>query len=593
MTVQDTSRIAGPYAGNDSRVNFTFTFKVFATSDVWVILTVDDVEGTQTIVTHYDVALNADQDANPGGTVTMVTAPATGEDLTVTGDMPAEQGSVLPTAGNWSPKIVENALDKLNILLQETKNLAERCLYIPISDTGVDMKLPALADRLGNFMQFNVITGAPDMVASVTGASVSPFMETLLDDTDAETARRTLNADHEVLTPVRNMSGAQLDAGTPVYATGYNSGQDRVTIAKADANDTAKMPCIGITHVDLANSANGYAVAMGIVENLDTSAFSVGDELYVSTTVGTLTVTRPTGAAEEVQSIAIVLRSHATLGRLLVDGPGRPNDVPNGFVDTIPVVKGSSDGTKLVRIEADAIATGTTRVINMPDVDVTLATPTELTKLSGIETAADVTDAANVAAAGGVLDTGNESIGGVKTFTSDPLIPDEAYDATNWNGKLEPPTKNAVRDKIEALESILKAVKTSDEDVTSSTALQDDDELLVTVEANGVYHFEAVIIAYSASATPDLKFQFIEPDGTFDVVVTSGLGGDLISYIDESSSASVVDITAATEKVKYFTGIVRAGGAGGTFKLQWAQNVSNATATTVKADSYMRLTKMN
>jgi hypothetical protein len=50
-----------------------------------------------------------------------------------------------------------------------------------------------------------------------------------------------------------------------------------------------------------------------------------------------------------------------------------------------------------------------------------------------------------------VHDTGNESIGGVKTFTSDPIIPDEAYDATNWNGSLEPPTKNAVRDKIEAM----------------------------------------------------------------------------------------------------------------------------------------------
>lgn len=44
---------------------------------------------------------------------------------------------------------------------------------------------------------------------------------------------------------------------------------------------------------------------------------------------------------------------------------------------------------------------------------------------------------------------GAQTVAGVKTFSSDPLIPDEAYDATNWNGVLEPPTKNAVRDKIE------------------------------------------------------------------------------------------------------------------------------------------------
>lgn len=53
-----------------------------------------------------------------------------------------------------------------------------------------------------------------------------------------------------------------------------------------------------------------------------------------------------------------------------------------------------------------------------------------------------------------VHNTGTESIGGAKTFTSDVVVPDEAYDATNWNGSLEVPTKNAVRDKLESLSSI-------------------------------------------------------------------------------------------------------------------------------------------
>ncbi len=50
-----------------------------------------------------------------------------------------------------------------------------------------------------------------------------------------------------------------------------------------------------------------------------------------------------------------------------------------------------------------------------------------------------------------VHDTGNETVAGIKTFSSDPIIPDEAYDATAWNGSLEPATKNAIRDKIETL----------------------------------------------------------------------------------------------------------------------------------------------
>lgn len=34
---------------------------------------------------------------------------------------------------------------------------------------------------------------------------------------------------------------------------------------------------------------------------------------------------------------------------------------------------------------------------------------------------------------------------------ADTIVPDEVYEATNWNGSLESPSKNAVRDKIEAL----------------------------------------------------------------------------------------------------------------------------------------------
>ena len=47
-----------------------------------------------------------------------------------------------------------------------------------------------------------------------------------------------------------------------------------------------------------------------------------------------------------------------------------------------------------------------------------IITAAERTKLSGIETAADVTDATNVAAAGAVMNTGDETIAGAKTFSS-------------------------------------------------------------------------------------------------------------------------------------------------------------------------------
>jgi hypothetical protein len=74
------------------------------------------------------------------------------------------------------------------------------------------------------------------------------------------------------------------------------------------------------------------------------------------------------------------------------------------------------------------------------------------TKLDGIEPAADVTDATNVAAAGAVMNTGDQNVAGVKTFTTadSPVVQDEPY-GSGWNGDMSVPTKNAIYDKIETL----------------------------------------------------------------------------------------------------------------------------------------------
>jgi hypothetical protein len=43
------------------------------------------------------------------------------------------------------------------------------------------------------------------------------------------------------------------------------------------------------------------------------------------------------------------------------------------------------------------------------------------------------------------------NLNNANTWTADQSMPDEAYDATNWNGSTEAPTKNAIRDKIESM----------------------------------------------------------------------------------------------------------------------------------------------
>lgn len=58
---------------------------------------------------------------------------------------------------------------------------------------------------------------------------------------------------------------------------------------------------------------------------------------------------------------------------------------------------------------------------------------------------------------------------GSNTFTGDQFVPDEAYDATTWDGDLSAPTKNAIRDKIESLPTLETAASDPTFSSNSST----------------------------------------------------------------------------------------------------------------------------
>lgn len=58
--------------------------------------------------------------------------------------------------------------------------------------------------------------------------------------------------------------------------------------------------------------------------------------------------------------------------------------------DTQTLVKGSADATKLLRIEADGITTGTTRVWTAPDKDGTVAMTSDITPLTILDAAGDM-----------------------------------------------------------------------------------------------------------------------------------------------------------------------------------------------------------
>jgi hypothetical protein len=144
MSISTEVRKAGPYTGNDSTTAFAFAFKVFDTGDVKVISTVTSTgaETVKTLTTDYTVSLNADQNGDPGGTVTMLTAPATGTTLTITSNIPNTQPVQLVNLSGFYPSVLNDGLDRATIQIQQLDVDNDRALKIPISSSA-SPELPA------------------------------------------------------------------------------------------------------------------------------------------------------------------------------------------------------------------------------------------------------------------------------------------------------------------------------------------------------------------------------------------------------------------------------------------------------------------
>jgi hypothetical protein len=137
---------------------------------------------------------------------------------------------------------------------------------------------------------------------------------------------------------VRNETGSTITAGSAVYISGVSGNNELVTLADADGTN----PAMGIVVSDITNNSNGIIVTNGEVTGIDTSAYTVNDTLYLSSTAGELTTTRPISTNQIVQNIARVVKVHAVTGIIVVQGSGRANDVPN--LDDKDVFIGTTTG---------------------------------------------------------------------------------------------------------------------------------------------------------------------------------------------------------------------------------------------------------
>ena len=124
------------------------------------------------------------------------------------------------------------------------------------------------------------------------------------------------NAAETLTATVRNETGATLTKGTVVYINGASG--NKATVTKASAStESGSSKTFAILKDDIPNNQNGTAVTVGLLKGVDTSAFSPGANLWLSTTAGQITQTMPTSPNHAV-FLGNAVRIHANQGEIEV-----------------------------------------------------------------------------------------------------------------------------------------------------------------------------------------------------------------------------------------------------------------------------------
>ena len=173
------------YTADGEQVLFTYPFPIFKAADLEVYLD-DTLQDTGFAVT------GAGEDL--GGEVTFDAAPSDGVAVTLRRRLTIARQSDFQESGAFRAQVINDELDFLTAALQQIADDARRSVQLSPTDPDVVLTLPDRTTRAGAFLAFDA-EGTPIAgTGSVGEAPVTAFIETLLDDVDAATARATLAA---------------------------------------------------------------------------------------------------------------------------------------------------------------------------------------------------------------------------------------------------------------------------------------------------------------------------------------------------------------------------------------------------------------
>lgn len=140
MAIGYIKRLAGPYIGDGTgQKTFSFGFFVFTEGDVYVATAATENGASSTLQqgTDYTVTLNADQEASPGGTITLTAEAglADGAVLVIGSDVDYTQTLDLTNYTRFPPARISEELDRIVVQIQQLVEILGRTVKVDATDT--------------------------------------------------------------------------------------------------------------------------------------------------------------------------------------------------------------------------------------------------------------------------------------------------------------------------------------------------------------------------------------------------------------------------------------------------------------------------
>jgi hypothetical protein len=302
MTISSSlSRI--DYIGNGSTIAFAFPYYFLADADLVVVRrnTATGVETMLTLGTDYSVA---GAGALNGGMVTLTTAPTSSETVTIHRQLALVQETDFVANDPLSAEVLERAIDRVVMALQQQDEVQRRTLQFPVSDsTSLSTTLPASTVRASRNFGFNA-AGEPiavdppvvDNAALIVVGGTTPAHQTGRFWVDTGTANTLIvkqsdGADWIELWRVDTAANAFLHQSDVTLASADSSAAQgpTLTLDRASASPAAAdlLGALAFQGRSATGVARGYARVLADILDA-TNASEDGRLLFQTAVAGTL-----------------------------------------------------------------------------------------------------------------------------------------------------------------------------------------------------------------------------------------------------------------------------------------------------------------